>query len=179
MDLNDFVERAVKRCVRDGHIIITSDSNEFFVQYDWPVIEQVKAMVSDKDKRFVLLARDIFDYIDLRKFSGISYGSDVSKLEIPFDPEERQFLVYSEQKNGQKIFTVNLGYELSGKVNIISADGNDMPDVSMHHKNKELPELIEAHLARLNNSELLTDTKLYQRAIKEFDRIMNRCRHLN
>lgn len=199
--LKDFKEISSKRYVRDGQIIITQDKNEFFTGYDWPTIEEIQAMSYQKDLRIALLTRDFFDYIDKfgnnleallkaspeeeakpKDWNHVTYGSDVSELDIPFNLDYRQFLIYSGTIDGKKIFTINLGYLYTGNVNM-TASSEKTGKVSMKHEEKELPKLVNKHILRLNGyrlngAEFLTESTLCEKARETFDNIMYSSRHL-
>jgi hypothetical protein len=204
MSENGFQEKAVRRCVRDD-LMIARGTHELFTVYDWPMIEEVRAH-SSQDRRVALLTRDVFDYITHLNEQGaahsnayleasreerekptrletVNYGADVSGLTLPFKPEQRQFMLYSESKNGRRLFTVNFRMRCAGPV-VMTASGAKIGDVKMEHAELMMPDLFRRHLERLPGGrhhivgENYFGEDLWERALASFDAIMQYSNHV-
>ena len=173
----------------------------FYTRKDWPTMEEVRAMICKYDARIALLARDYFDYISHlnkqginhckecwgeaspeererpKKLSHATYFSDISELCVPFNPEERQFLLFSQRADGTKLFTVSLRHEFTGDVKMTSYESKT-GKVSMVHVGNGLLGLVEVHLARLNGEDFLQGPELCEKAVETFDAIIGYCRQL-
>ena len=173
----------------------------FFTRKDWPTMEEVRAMICKYDPRIALLARDYFDYLahleeqgvnhckecwdeaspeereKPNKLSHATYFSDISELNVPFNPEHRQFLLFSQRADGTKLFTVDLRHEFTGDVKMTSYESKT-GNVSMVHVGDGLLGLVEVHLARLNGEDFLQGPELCEKAVETFDAIINYCRQL-
>jgi len=188
MSENGFQEKAVRRCVRDD-LMIARGTHELFTVYDWPMIEEVRAH-SSQDRRVALLTRDVFDYITHlnekekpTRLETVNYGADVSGLTLPFKPEQRQFMLYSESKNGRRLFTVNFRMRCAGPV-VMTASGAKIGDVKMEHAELMMPDLFRRHLERLPGGrhhivgENYFGEDLWERALASFDAIMQYSNHV-
>lgn len=201
----DFEEKSLKRYIRDGGIIVSQADNRFFIVYDWPTIEEIKAFNYKHDKRIALLTRDFHDYLteldrqgvnhldecwnasdeeraNPKKLVHVTYGSDVTNLKVPFDERLRSFILYSQAKDGRHFFTTNLGYEHAGLINM-TAPIEKIGKVTMAHAPSGLEELLEVHkksldMARLGRMEFLKDPQLCELARNSFDNIMWYSQHV-
>lgn len=201
--IDAFNEKLVKRYVRDD-LMIAQQGNQLFTVYDWPKIEEVRAFAHKTDPRIALLTRNVFDYIRAlekqgenhiqelftgspeelakpKKLIHVTYGSDVSGLEVPFDPKTIEFLFYSQAKNGLHLFTVNLGFSyLNGEIHMTEYPENSekIGQVAMKHEPKSLAALLKSHIARVGKQKLVTDDDLCEKAREAFDNIMRYSSHV-
>ena len=206
-ELESFEERAVRRYVRDLGNVFSNCSGElhFYTGYDWPMIEEVRAWSYKPDQRVVLLTRDVFDYITRlqqqgvdtlkkffeasneetakpQKFEHVTYGSDVSELVVPFNPKERHFLLYSKSRNGKKLFTAGISSGIPGYREFVvkmTAPSSKIGKVLMEVRyDLGLPELALEHQARLYSTEFLNDSKLCERAMRDFEKLVCHSGHV-
>ncbi len=178
---------------KNGRSIVDDSKKEFHVLENWPIIEEVRAFAYKSDPRIALLVRNFFDYIEYleergeyayeqyfkaspaevakpQKFGHVNYESDISGLQIPFSPEDRHILLYSEAVDGSKLFTVNLGIQYAGIIEM-TADEEEIGKVLMSHSNDVLPKLLETHRGRIEGYELLRNHGMFKKANETLDNI--------
>ncbi|MEM4244786.1 MAG: hypothetical protein QW404_01995 [Candidatus Nanoarchaeia archaeon] len=172
--LTEFEEKSTNRYVRDGLIII-SEENEFFTVPFWPTIEEIKCFSYKNDKRISLLTRNFFDYLlelgkqgvsfkecldatdqeraKPKKLSHVTYTSDITNLEIPFNETLKGFILYSQTRNGEHIFTANLGFLNEGKI-LMTAPKEKVGLVNMTHHTGSLEQLLEIHKGTIKSMKI-------------------------
>jgi len=206
--MSEFEERSRKRYVRDNMGIFSSmngDSDpELFTTYDWPFIEEIGTYAHKEDGRIVLLTRDVFDYISHEErvngaesrfekmlsatseetakpteWAHVTYGSDVSGMEVPFNPEQRQCLLFSEVGYGAKVFTVNFGCRLAKDINVNAPRDKTGGAVLMRHVPGNVLGLLEFHRVQLEGrDDWVAGPELLDKAVEAFDNIMRHSRHV-
>lgn len=184
-----FEEKSSQRYLRDD-LVMCENCNNLFREHEHPVVEELKLYTCKKDPRIVLLTRDLFDYLaclehpvekcnNLERrtvaeaIDSLGNKADLSSFDFPFDFSERDFLFYSQYKDGTSVFTVNLRYEYNGGV-LMTADETKVGRVLMTHETKNWIDLFRSHLnTQLGNGvKSLTELGEHENARLVFDNVI-------
>lgn len=181
MNLDDFVKVSRNRVVRDnGQVMMGGGSQDlvFYTVYDWPFIEEFGVFLHRKDSRIALVTRNVFDYITRRPYwrDGLTYGSDISTLEVPFESNDLAPLLVSKVKSGPALFTVNLS-PVNGTVKVYMP--KKLYEISMENRDLPFPALLEHHRSRMEGFDFENDSKLVPAfAVQIYNQLMEKSPHV-
>jgi hypothetical protein len=191
-DLYDFEDRFIRRFVGDVRIVSAREGIGPMAVPGYPVIEEIEVLSSKKEPRLALLRVYLFDYIRYleaigtdhisalraatdderakpKRLEHVTYGSDITDLQIPLASACIYSLVYSETRDRQRtIFTADCcPKQTRGAWMTVSRRGTGT--ISMGHLDVDLPTLIEVHIGLVSGRGFLENPTLYEGATEAFD----------